>query len=774
MRISLAIIVTVVLFPISGKASSISLASDRKSQAVILASPRVMEDDHDVSKFNSRSRVAQNEMDRRRLRESVRDLSVYLGKIAGTPPVEIISASKSVPTGKLPIFVAELGEEKFGPVGKTYPGKQAFRYLAGRVGLGLYGESDLAASYAIYELLDKLGCRWFIPGALGECIPSMDKLEIEAADYATAPGTLCRQIWLADDAYRRRNRLGGIILQTGHALEAYLTKADREAHPEYRAVIAGSPAEKRIKWSSKEVANAIAEKIIARLDKVPQDSMSLSPDDGAKFDESEEDRKLDAGDFDPTFQTVSLTDRLMVLCNRIVGEVVKRHPDTLFGVLAYVQYTRPPIREKLHPNLIPQIAPISYDRAHPITDESAPNNTEYRKLIEGWGKASPRVSYYPYAYFLGEISAPNPLIRKWSIDLPLYYANNCAFWQPETAANFETTMQGLYLGIRLAWDPKQDPGAIIADLNERFYGNAAAAMENYWDYIDSVWVDVPEYTGGDFGYLLRFTPEVMAKARGLINAGLAACRNQTETERVKLAEASFRQFEKYMKLREDYAAGRFATLAEENEAYRQELIALSQKYKENYAFTAAPWAKTSTHALVWHDDFKTVSYKDASRIANDFEILTPQPIRFKFQADKNEEGREQGWGTAGFDDSGWKETNPAVESWSTIGLYDHFGTVWYRTKLAIPDVPAGKRIFLWLGGTDGSAEVFVNGKAILYIDPKTNESKVFKGFCRPVSFEITDALAGGENEIAIRTNRTFPNEIGTGGLLGPVVVYREK
>jgi len=30
-------------------------------------------------------------------------------------------------------------------------------------GVGLWGESDLSSSYAIYTLLHNLGCRWFMP-----------------------------------------------------------------------------------------------------------------------------------------------------------------------------------------------------------------------------------------------------------------------------------------------------------------------------------------------------------------------------------------------------------------------------------------------------------------------------------------------------------------------------------------------------------------------------------------------------------------------------------
>jgi len=37
---------------------------------------------------------------------------------------------------------------------------------------------------------------------------------------------------------------------------------------------------------------------------------------------------------------VSITDRLMVLCNRIATRVCKKYPDELFGVIAYINYMR--------------------------------------------------------------------------------------------------------------------------------------------------------------------------------------------------------------------------------------------------------------------------------------------------------------------------------------------------------------------------------------------------------------------------------------------------
>ncbi len=50
----------------------------------------------------------------------------------------------------------------------------------------------------------------------------------------------------------------------------------------------------------------------------------------------------------------------------------------------------------------------------------------------------------------------------------------------------------------------------------------------------------------------------------------------------------------------------------------------------------------------------------------------------------------------------------------------------------------------------------------------------FRGYCRPGTFEITSVLKAGENQFTILAERNWLNEIGTGGLMGPVVLFREK
>ncbi|HUT00957.1 MAG TPA: DUF4838 domain-containing protein, partial [Phycisphaerae bacterium] len=444
--------------------ASVALVRDGQPRAAIFVAPRVLAAD---SKKRLKNPALEAEKQRRRLRESVADLALYIEKMSGAK-VPVVTGEPRADDERMPILVGEPAAKAFGPVGRTYPFKQAFRVVVSRRGVGLFGESDLACSYAIYELLDRLGCRWYMPSEMGEEIPKRPTIALDEMDLRAAPGTIYRGIWYADDAYRRRNRMGGLQLAAGHALElGYLTKDDLAKHPQWRATdAAGKLVPGRYKWSNRDLAGAIADKIIARHAANPQPSYSLSPGDGIAFDSSPEDRALDAGDFDPTCQTVSLTDRLLVVANRIAERVSAKLPNVLFGMLAYVQYTRPPLRETPHRNLVPEIAPITYSRAHPMNDDRVPGNKALRYIVEGWGRKARATSYYFYAYFLAEVTAPNPMLTKWGHDVPYVLEKGaCRFWQPETLPNFEVMMHALYMGNRLAWDPSLKPREIYREIN---------------------------------------------------------------------------------------------------------------------------------------------------------------------------------------------------------------------------------------------------------------------------------------------------------------------
>jgi hypothetical protein len=275
----------------------------------------------------------------------------------------------------------------------------------------------------------------------------------------------------------------------------------------------------------------------------------------------------------------------------------------------------------------------------------------------------------------------------------------------------------------------------------------------------------------------RFTPDVLQKARQAIDAAKAAAQTDAEKKRVQLQDDSLAQFELFMKLRHDLNDGRLAGLEEGAKQWLTRQLALGDQYAPQYSFTKVPWSP-NTIGGAYFKSFFEATYLDAARVAREFAVL-PQALRqWKWSQDKDAKGGSLGWAKADFDDKAWKTTDVGVDTWADLELLNYMGVVWYRAAVPaeqLAELPAGKKTYLWLAATDGSAKVFVNGQHVAYTDPKGVKSDTFTGFCQPASFDITAALQPGKpNQITIQTNRSFLNELGTGGLLGPAYLYHDK
>jgi hypothetical protein len=242
-----------------------------------------------------------------------------------------------------------------------------------------------------------------------------------------------------------------------------------------------------------------------------------------------------------------------------------------------------------------------------------------------------------------------------------------------------------------------------------------------------------------------------------------------------MAADSLAAFELFMKLRRDLSEGRFTTLADDALRYRKMFVDFGAKYEKQYAFGKMGWTGPETINGRYFDSFYKATYDDAARIAAKFTVLTQPPLKsWRWQKDKDKKGEAEAWSQPKFGDSSWKITDPGVDTWSSLGLHNYMGSLWYRTSVTMPVLVAGKKTFLWIGATDGRVKVFVNGKHVPHVNAKGEKEADFVGYCQPASFDITEAWKAGENQISLFCTREFLNELGTGGLLAAPVVYREK
>jgi hypothetical protein len=731
------------------------------------------------------------------LRESVKDLALYLGRMSGTE-IKIVEGLPDRDR-RTPIYIGAAAAAVFGPVGISKAGLYGFRVVTDRRrGIGLYGESEVGTSYAIYELLDRLGCRWYMPTELGAVVPKLPTLTVAEMDAKLAPATESRGMWQGGADFLRRNRMGTtgntvwLVLGDG-SLDRFFTAQDREAHPEWRAHQAdGKPHPAALRLTHPGVAEHVSSNILAQLETVYEPlrkaglrpGYSLTPGDFQMPTEDPYERPYDPDPriWEPAAGRWSVTDRCMVLHNRVAGRVRAKYPDVALGDYIYVNKTMPPARQPVPRDFRAMLAPIDFNRHHPMTWPDHPNEFWLLEIVRGWNQAGARMAFRGYGINLAELSAPCPFIAKWGTDIAILLENNLQDWVPETMNGWDSMLPGYWLAIRMTFYPQEKPDAILQDLWTKFYGAAAEPMARYWTGIDRAYLEAREYAGSPFGYLKIFTPGVMQAARAALDDALKTRGTPQETRRVKLIDESFSLFERYMRMRNDWAAGNLGSLEVDYGVWRQGILDMVSRYKDPADSTYVQGRHGNPS---WSDQFVAAGYKDGSRMEQDFARHGAPMLEWKWRHNPGPEADSLPWTKPEFDDKDWQTTHVVRDTWSSLGHHASLtdaasgrsGRMAYRTRQKFPSVPAGKKVFLWIGSTDGRAKVFVNGTPIPCVTPDNGETReAFDGYCRATGagFDITAALNAGDNQFAILCERHHLNELGTGGIMGPVVIYREK
>ena len=734
--------------------------------------------------------------------ESVKDLAHYLGKMSGTE-IEIVEGLPGKDK-RLPILIGAEAQKVFGPVGISKDGLFGFRMVVARKRIGLYGESEVGTSYAIYELLHRLGCRWFMPSELGEVVPDMPALAVPKTDEKLAPATSARGMWQGGADFLRRNRLarslGPVVwLREGDgSFQRCFSKEDIKAHPEW--VHKG-----HLRLVHPGVADHIADKILAQLETAYaplrklglRPGYSIQPADGqvSTDDPLGEQYDPDPRVWEPAAGRWSVTDRCMVLHNRIAKKVRAKYPDVAFGDIAYVNHSLPPVNQPVPKDFRIVIAPIDFNRHHPMDTPDHVNEHWTRDMVQGWGKAGANISAYWYGINLAEISAPCPFITKWGTDIRILLENNLKFWGPETMNGWDSMLPGYVLASRMTFYPAETPAQILDDLWTKFYVAAAKPMARYWNRIDRAYVGSKQYAGSPYGYLKIFTPEVMKAARADLDEALAACRTSMEYRRVLLIDESFGLFEWYMKMRTDWAEARLAGLEADYAVWRHGVRAMQRKYGVIGRFARDGYSRGLVHVQgrhgnpMWSDVMYSVGYKAGSQMESDYARHGKPMLDWKWKHNPGPEKESLPWTAPDHDDKDWPTTHVVRDTWSSLGHHltltdessGRSGRMAYRTSQKLKAPPAGKKVFLWIGSTDGRAKVFVNGQHVPYIVPKKTRHheageklEASSGYCKAAKFDITAALKAGDNQFTILCDRTHLNELGTGGLMGPVMIYREK
>jgi hypothetical protein len=536
LRLFVALIVSSFTMPAAATGSSMFLVRDGRANGVIVSTPQGSDD----------------------LERAARELQAYLRKMTGAT-VPIVASSRA---SSIRVRIGRYGQPSVKAWTGARPGPDGFIIERRGRSLFIVGGDARGARYGVYDWLEtELGVRWFMPGELGEDIPGRRDVPLAPIRRAGAPAfeAVGGFVWAGgpgteDWEAHVRAKVGPPGSFFGHNWSNIIapTVENKTVHPEWFALHEGIRTN-QLCTGNAEVVKLAAAAARAFFERNPDaTTFSISPNDGGGFCEDERCRSIDrlyhVGDG-------SLSDRLVYFGNEVLTDLASTHPDKQVGLLAYMDYVRPPRVVKPLPNLVVMVTrmPWEFCHVHSLDDPACELNRRFVEYVRGWQRVCPHVAVYDY---YGHFNAftPWPIVHSIRRDLPFLHALGVSRFMSETQQHWANQGLNFYVGAKLAWNPALDVDRLLDDYFVRFYGPAAGPMRAYWQRWEDAMVETKPQGHGGYAWQQMFTSQLIAECDRLLRQAeneTASSPGAKFARRIALARAGFRYTEAWARMRQD-------------------------------------------------------------------------------------------------------------------------------------------------------------------------------------------------------------------------------
>jgi len=748
-------------------------------------------------------------------RAAADDLAKYIGMMTGSTVTVVHepAAVKAALDGAAPvILVGKLAESvdksvtaDLKKVAKKNPTIAADAVVVRRKGNRVFvaGTNEISTYSAASWLLREWGCRWYIPGELGEVVPDENSVAVGDMNFVYAPPFEVRGYWISWNGngtgrweFTYRNFMNGrSYAGMGHALAKFTGDLVEEGKSSFN-----------VPFSDPNTAEKIVEKMATSMEARPDYGISLAIEDGNYTNDSKEDAALQAGFQDKYFLKPMMTDPMMALYSK-VGELLKKeYPGnpTRFGGMAYVNVSIPPQwKHDVPDNLVIWNAPIDIDPNHGYNDPDSPPRQEYGEMVRRWAEIMDgRTLIYDYDQgMLVWRDMPNPSQQAFKEDAKLYRDAGILGISTESRNAIATTWLNLFFRGQLMWNPDVDVDALTQEFYPNFYGPAAEPMGKFWDAIFTAWdetiVTEHEYMAAPAIY----TPALMKELAGYLAAANKAItplqgksnhsRNESlYVKRMELANMQWAIMDNYMNM--VFAAATDADYAKAAAFGVKGLAAITAITKAHPVMTTgfpAKEIKPGGSAAWWPGE--VAQYQRLAQLTDGEKgkLIKKLPVEWAFHRDPNDTGLPRGWAYKKADLSHWNSVKdeydiqslkdyPTTE-WEMIrtDVYSHAlgirhpdrqsftGFLWYKTDVDVTAAQA-KGAHIKFPGLFSETWLYVNGDLVAH--RVVNPIWWYNDYAFEWDVDIAEHLKAGTNDITIRVNN--PHHFG--GMFRRPFLYR--
>jgi hypothetical protein len=613
------------------------------------------------------------------LQTAVRDLNYHLQKMSGAT-LEVVQTNDTAQVKGPGVVLGDLAVKLGAVPQKQSESKEGYRLLSKNNLYLIGGESDEGSLFGVYELLNRLGCDWVMPGEIGEIIPQRKSVSAPDADESSAPDFLVRNLW-----YRGYDEPR--LPAEGERMETWLRrqKKGRYAHPvmgtgghvwqdfiaRHRAEFDKDPTMYALRRAADGTMQRLGPQIESTHPRVielfvqdirdaytrgnwPKDKVAgfgIGPADGLGYSMSSESTAAGSGRMDPIVGEPDRTDLLVLLANEILKRLDPEYPNVYLGFYSYSVHADYPMRYKPHPHLAQIFAPINFSRFHSLTDRNSKSQTYYRNVVEQWGRLSREqgnwLLYRGYNWNLAENMMPYTKVRIWGEELPFYKQQGIIGLNVEATKAWSINGPSDYVFMKMGWNTAQDWRKLLTDYCRKSFGAGAAPMERYFLRQIEAQHGSGQEAGSYNAFHLMYDEAFVAAAQKDFVQATAMAKSEAEKTRIGHFSAAMEALRLYL----DYhKATRNFDFAAANTAYQAMLDHWKKEYDTNTDLVAN---ETPAYLKRFLGEFVKASEKYST---GEYRIAARLPDEMPTMHDPNVVGHRMGYQAPELNDNGYAKT----------------------------------------------------------------------------------------------------------------------
>lgn len=793
----IAVLVCALMLPVK----AITITQDGQPAATIVIAEKAFQ-----AKRYTRTIWAIGKPDEK-VRSAAEDLQYYIEKISGarlpivadTGEVKgaVILVGQSSRTKGLPLQLLSGVTKDFKEEGYSIYARGDTLALAGN-DAGPYHGSE----YAVFELLQRLGARWYMPTEYGEYLPARKTITVHDITFRDKPAFVQRMWWqngtpenqASDAEFKIRNKMdmGQVLPGAGDGtLRQWLPDEKyQKTNPEYFGKNPdGTMNPTMVNLTNPDVPALVAEKMKIDIKKqieqgIEIPSVAIAPDDGMPIDFTPETMKGNLGFTDLAGRQgvpaeVSVTEEWFNFVNKVTELVVKDYPNALVGSNGYANRNTPPEGVTLHPNLAIEFAAIWSDVLHPLNSALSWQTNVKADMMRRWCQLNSRVYLYDYdMQMLVTAITPVPGVHNLRVNMPMFKKMGLAGFIDEARNTYmEEGIQTKYLRSRMMWDPDLKVDDVLNDYYTHWYGAAAVPARAFWEHIEETLDKTPLLGHEDRVLPFAYTPELLNKLEQDLNAAEKLANDDRSKTHVRADRLILRHLQNYMAMHDAEFAGKYEDAAKQADAMLACRVEL-EKISPFYCITSAPYNFLISGELYWGVRDRKAHYLKLNDMLSGKTgtLIAMAPRQVKLALDPADLGRFERWHDPNYNRASWQNIDSCKPFYlqvpGTLGAHGepYMGAMWYVFDLKVPESYRGKTVKLYTSIVVDDAWTWVNGNFAGHrghSDPYLRPA--------PIDLDVTKLVEPGKtNTIAVRVHTGLSASAVADGFMGRLFLYSPK